>query len=172
MDDRIAVGYLTRPKGVRGWVVAEPLTDDPQRFESLKQVQVEADKRPVVSMTIEDWRLEGTSVLLKFAGIDTPEVAREKILKGYVTIPRDQLAPLPDGQHYVFDLIGCQVVDADNVDLGTVTEVLPMPSADMMVVRRPGGGETMVPMVNDFVESVDTKNRQIRVCGVEELFED
>jgi ribosomal 30S subunit maturation factor RimM len=30
----------------------------------------------------------------------------------------------------------------------------------------------MVPMVGDFVESVDTQARQIRVRGVEELFED
>ncbi|MBT4613251.1 MAG: 16S rRNA processing protein RimM, partial [Gemmatimonadetes bacterium] len=103
---------------------------------------------------------------------DTPEMAREKILKGYVTIPREQLAPLPEGQHYVFDLIGCQVLDAQDVDLGAVTEVLPMPSADMMVVRRPMGGETMVPMVGDFVESVDTQARRIKGRGVEELFED
>jgi 16S rRNA processing protein RimM len=94
------------------------------------------------------------------------------VLKGYVTIPKDQLAPLPEGQHYVFDLIGCQVVDADDVDLGAVTQVLPMPSADVIVVRRPRGGEAMVPMVGDFVESVDTQARQIRVRGVEELFED
>jgi len=172
MDERIAVGYLSRPKGVLGWVVAEPLTGYPQRFESLREVQVEADRRPALKMTIDDWRIEGSSVLLKFAGIDTPEMAREKILKGYVTIPREQLAPLPEGQHYIFDLIGCQVVDAQDVDLGAVTEVLPMPSADMIVVRRPMGGETMVPMVGDFVESVDTQARRIKVRGVEELFED
>ncbi|MBD04087.1 MAG: 16S rRNA processing protein RimM [Gemmatimonadetes bacterium] len=172
MDERITIGYLTRTKGVRGWVVTEPLTDDPQRFEAVEDVVVEIDRREPIELKIEDWRLEGTIVLLKFAGIDTPEEARERVLKGYVTIPKDQLAPLPEGQHYVFDLIGCQVVDADDVDLGAVTQVLPMPSADVIVVRRPRGGEAMVPMVGDFVESVDTQARQIRVRGVEELFED
>ena len=172
MDERITIGYLTRTKGVRGWVVTEPLTDDPQRFEAVEDVVVEIDRREPIELKIEDWRPEGTIVLLKFAGIDTPEEARERVLKGYVTIPKDQLAPLPKGQHYVFDLIGCQVVDADDVDLGAVTQVLPMPSADVIVVRRPRGGEAMVPMVGDFVESVDTQARQIRVRGVEELFED
>ena len=172
MDERITIGYLTRTKGVRGWVVTEPLTDDPQRFKAVEEVVVEIDRREPIELKIEDWRLEGTIVLLKFAGIDTPEEARERVLKGYVTIPKDQLAPLPEGQHYVFDLIGCQVVDADDVDLGAVTQVLPMPSADVIVVRRPRGGEAMVPMVGDFVESVDTQARQIRVRGVEELFED
>lgn len=172
MDERITIGYLTRTKGVRGWVVTEPLTDDPQRFEAVEDVVVEIDRREPIELKIEDWRLEGNIVLLKFAGIDTPEEARERVLKGYVTIPKDQLAPLPEGQHYVFDLIGCQVVDADDVDLGAVTQVLPMPSADVIVVRRPRGGEAMVPMVGDFVESVDTQARQIRVRGVEELFED
>ncbi|MEC9378166.1 MAG: ribosome maturation factor RimM [Candidatus Latescibacterota bacterium] len=172
MDERITIGYLTRTKGVRGWVVTEPLTDDPQRFKAVEDVVVEIDRREPIELKIEDWRLEGTIVLLKFAGIDTPEEARERVLKGYVTIPKDQLAPLPEGQHYVFDLIGCQVVDADDVDLGAVTQVLPMPSADVIVVRRPRGGEAMVPMVGDFVESVDTQARQIRVRGVEELFED
>ena len=140
--------------------------------EAVEDVVVEIDRREPIELKIEDWRLEGTIVLLKFAGIDTPEEARERVLKGYVTIPKDQLAPLPEGQHYVFDLIGCQVVDADDVDLGAVTQVLPMPSADVIVVRRPRGGEAMVPMVGDFVESVDTQARQIRVRGVEELFED
>ena len=172
MDERITIGYLTRTKGVRGWVVTEPLTDDPQRFEAVEDVVVEIDRREPIELKIEDWRLEGTIVLLKFAGIDTPEEARERVLKGYVTIPKDQLAPLPEGQHYVFDLIGCQVVEADDVDLGAVTQVLPMPSADVIVVRRPRGGEAMVPMVGDFVESVETQARQIRVRGVEELFED
>ena len=42
MDERITIGYLTRTKGVRGWVVTEPLTDDPQRFEAVEDGTGEA----------------------------------------------------------------------------------------------------------------------------------
>jgi 16S rRNA processing protein RimM len=171
-QERITVGYLSRTKGVQGWVVAEPLTDDPERFGALRKVRIEVADRPPIGMTIQAWRIQGPSVLLKFVGIDTREAAREKILKGYVTIPRDQVAPLPDGQHYVFDLIGCQVVDEEEKDLGSVSEVLPMPSADVIVVKRAQGRDVMVPMVGDFLGSVDTKARRIQVRGVEELFED
>lgn len=172
VSERISVGYLSRTKGIDGWLVAEPLTDDPQRFATLKSIQVEVDGRPARKLRIQAWRIEGPSVLLKFRGIDTREAAREQVLKGYVTIPREQVAPLPPGQHYVFDLIGCQVVDRDETELGIVAQVLPMPSADVIVVRRPQGPEVMVPMVGDFVESVDTQARRIQVQGVEELFED
>ena len=62
MDERITIGYLTRTKGVRGWVVTEPLTDDPQRFEAVEDVAVEIDRREPIELKIEDWRLEGTIV--------------------------------------------------------------------------------------------------------------
>lgn len=164
------MGYAARAKGVRGEVFVHSLTWRPERFGELARVVVEKPGAPELVLRIEGWRPDGQGALVKFAGIDSPEAARDAVVKGYLTIPRDEVADLPADTYYVFDVVGCQMRDEEGHALGEVTEVLAMPAADVYVVRRLGGGEAMVPAVRDFVLAVDVAGRQVIVRGVEELF--
>lgn len=168
MDQRIAVAYISRSKGVRGHVMAEPLTDDLQRYDALGTVLVQKEGRPDRLFQLEQWHAEKPGVLLKFAGIDTPEAARELLVKGYVTVERDQVPTLPHGSYYIFDLVGCAVEDEKGEAIGTVDEVLEMPSTDVYVVRGPHG-EVLIPAVKDYIKDVHIDQRRIVVAGIEEL---
>ena len=166
---RVAVGYIVRPKGIVGEVQVEPLTHTVERFDELSEVILERTGEPDRRITIEAWRRAHPGILVKFAGVDSPEIARDTLARGYITVPQDEVAPLPDGTHYVFEIIGCSVVDESGVNLGRISEVLEMPSADVYVVRS-GEREVMVPAVESFIVEISIPQQRIVVRGVDELF--
>jgi 16S rRNA processing protein RimM len=69
-------------------------------------------------------------------------------------VARGDLPPLPEGEYWAEDLSGCAVVDGDRV-IGSVVRMLPLPSCEVLEVRREDGGELLVPMVRDAIRSID-----------------
>ena len=167
-SDRVAVGYVVRAKGLRGEVRVEPLTHSIERFEELDEVVLEREGCPDLKLQIESWRFDQPGILLKFAGIDEPETAREKLAKGYLTIPRGQVAPLPEDTYYVFELIGCAVEDESGETVGEIIDVVEMPSADMYVVRH-RDGDVMIPAVRKFVRHISIAEKRVVVSEIESL---
>ena len=165
---RISIGYITRTKGVRGDVKVEALTHDVGRFGELDEVILQKDGRPDRPVRLESWRPEQPGLRLKFVGIDTPEEARDILVKGYITVAPNEVAPLPEGEFYVFELENCAVVDEGGRELGHIAEVLHMPTTDVYVVSD-GGREVLVPAVEDFVVEVDIARQRLVVRGLEEL---
>lgn len=168
MARRVAVAYIFRPWGVRGEVRAEALTHRVDRFSDLRDVVLQCADRPDRQLELERWRTDAKSLLLKFAGIDAPELARSILVGGYVTIAPDQRDLLPQGTHYIDDIVNCTVVSLAGQPLGRVVEVVSMPTTDAYVVRGVKG-EALVPAVGDFV--VEIVPGRVVVQGVEELFE-
>ena len=168
MAGRVAVAYISRPWGVRGEVRAEALTHRVERFSDLRDVVLECAGRPDRPLALERWRVDAKSLLLKFAGIDSPELARSVLAGGYVTIAPDERDALPEGTHYIDDLVDCAVVNSAGEPLGHIVEVVSMPTTDVYVVRG-AKGEALVPAVGDFV--VEIAPGRVVVRGVEELFE-
>ncbi len=168
VQQRVAIGYVVRPKGVRGEAVVEPLTGDVDRFDEVEEVTLERSGQPPKRLRIAGWRIDGRGILVKFAGIDSPERVAGELSKGYLTIPREEVPDPPEGSYYVFDLVGCRVEDEDGSELGKVADVQEMPSADLLVIRN-GQKEVLIPLVGDFVTEVLVSERRVVVAGVEDL---
>ncbi len=167
-QQRIVIGYIARTKGVRGDVKVEVLTHDAERFGEVGEVVVQKDGLADRPLHIEHWRLEQPGVRLKFVGIDSPEEAREVLVKGYITIAPDEVGDLPANTYYVFELENCLVVDEVGSELGRITEVLQMPSTDVYVVKD-GRREILIPAVKDFIVDIDIDQQRLVVRGLEEL---
>lgn len=167
-DQRVAVAYITRTKGVRGEVRAEVLTHTLRRFDLLREVIVQKEGCPDRELRLERWRPEPPAVLLKFAGVDSPEVARQVLVRGYVTVAAEEVLPLPEDVFYVFDLIGCAVESESGERLGKIVDVLPMPSTDVYQVQSEQG-EFLLPAVGDFIAEISVAEKRLVVRGIEEL---
>ncbi len=165
-DDRINIGYVVRTKGVLGEVKVEPLTHSLTRFDEITDLILERRGSPDLQLRIESWRFDQPGILIKFEGFDDPESARDSLVKGYLAIRRDELAPLPENEHYVFDLIGCSIEDESGRRLGEIADVLEMPSADVYVVRHEDR-EVMIPAVREFVRDISISDKRVIVSGVE-----
>ena len=73
-------------------------------------------------------------------------------------MPREDLMPLKEGQHYIFDIIGMTAYDLQDVKLGTVTDVLRTGSNDVYVVTDDEGKETLFAAIPDVVKSIDEES--------------
>lgn len=153
----LQTGKLVSTHGVRGEVKILPWADSPEFLLQFSTLYL--DGQPY---QVEHARVQKTCVLVKLAGIDTVEQAaalREKI----VCIDRAQ-ATLPAGSMFIADLIGLPVYDGEAC-IGTLKEVLSLPSNDVYVVQ--GEAEHLIPAVPEFVLARDLDAGCIRVRLIE-----
>ena len=81
-------------------------------------------------------RSGGDYVLLGLDGVDDREAAQA--LRGCeLCIPRADLPPLAEGEHYLVDLVGLRVVLADGTAIGTVEAAVEYPAAQVLRVACP-----------------------------------
>lgn len=78
-----------------------------------------------------------------------------------IEVERKCLPPLPAGQYYRVDLVGCRVVNQDGIDLGVVEHFVDAPGGVVMVVR--GAREHWLPAAAPHLREVDLASRRIRV---------
>ena len=93
-------------------------------------------------------------------GIDTPEAAKE-LVGASVYVRRKELPPPGEDEYFIADLVGCAVAAVDGALIGHVESVVNGPAHDWLSIRRAGGGESLLPLVSEFVRDVDVANRRI-----------
>lgn len=86
--------------------------------------------------------------------------AAEKLRGTLLTVPRDALPPLTDGEYYHADLLGLAAVTAAGEPLGTVIAIDNFGAGDVLEIERPGvdgkrGKRFMVPMRVEAVPAWD-----------------
>jgi 16S rRNA processing protein RimM len=74
----------------------------------------------------------------------------------------DETPDEPD-EYYDSSLTGCTAVLVDGSELGEVTEVLHLPSQDMLVVRLADERDVLIPFVSEIVPEVDIVARRVVV---------
>jgi 16S rRNA processing protein RimM len=119
-----------------------------------------------------EWsRTQGELALVKLKGIDSREEAME--LNGLtLEVPRSEVPPHPEGEHYMFELVGMKVTRTDGIELGTVADVMETGSNIVYVVKSIDGKETLIPATRDVVERLDYENSEILVRPVPGLFDE
>jgi 16S rRNA processing protein RimM len=168
-DDLIGVARIARPQGLRGEVIADLLTDFPERFAGLRRVYVKRADGRLLLLDLENSRLHKGRVALKFAGCDSVSGA-EELRNARVLIPRDQLVELPEDTYYDFDLIGCEAVATGGQHLGRVEEVRNYGAAPLLVVRD-GERELLIPLALSICVEIDTGRKRIVVNPPEGLLD-
>ena len=122
--DRLEVGRIGRPHGLRGDVTVVMVSDRPERTEP--GTTLFADERPLV---IESARPVRAGWVIRFRGVDDRDAA--EALRGAVL----SAEPLDVDDVFAHDLIGCAVEDTNGRALGTVTAIQPNPAHDLLVLE-------------------------------------
>jgi 16S rRNA processing protein RimM len=172
VEGLIAIGRIVKAFGVRGDVIVQPMTDDPDRFTGGSRVflgkaahAVAGTGADLTETTIEFAQQDGRGVRLHLAAVPD-RTAAEKSVRMYVLIPKMERRELEDGRYYVNDLIGLAVISTDGEHLGVLANVLRMPGHDVYVVRD-NGSEFMIPAVKEFIRAVDLDARTVTVSLIE-----
>jgi 16S rRNA processing protein RimM len=157
--ERIIIGKVLSPHGVKGEVRVLPLTDFPERFQKTKSVWSDARN---TYLEIENIREQKEYLLIKFAKVNNRDQA-EELTNSYLTIDREQLMELSPGHYYHFQIIGLRVYDLEGSYLGEVTDILETGANDVYVVRRTGKKDLLIPALKIIVKEIDIKEKQMIV---------
>jgi 16S rRNA processing protein RimM len=172
--DTVVVGRIGRPHGVRGLLTVEVRTDDPDlRFAPGAVLITEpAERGP---LTVADKRWHSGTLLLRLAGPDGEVIgdreAADTLRNTRLLVPVADLPELEDpDSFYDHQLVGLRAQLPDGALLGEVTAVR-HEGAELLVVRRPDGGDLLVPFVSAIVPTVDVAAGHLVVDPPEGLLE-
>ena len=96
-------------------------------------------------LTLKSLRPGNNGAIARFAEV-TDRNAAEAARGTELTVPREALPPLAEGEYYHADLIGLPCVSTDGEDLGRCVAVENFGSGDVIEIERPDGKRFMVPM--------------------------
>lgn len=165
----IVIGKITKPKGIKGEVKVVPLTDNPERFKLLTEVQLDGERFKSAVLEIERCSLSAKAVILKLRGIETRNQAEE--LKGcYITIQEEQTVPLKEGNYFIHQIVGLTAVDENGEMLGKVIDIRPNPGNDIFVIEK-DSKEFLIPAVKEIVTDIDLDKGRIVINNIEGLLD-
>ena len=154
MEKYLEIGKILNTHGVRGTVKIDPWCDKPSVLVSQKAVYLKkADG--YYPLNIVHASSNGTLVLASFEGITTVEEAAK--LKNTIIYAERSSIPVPEGSHFIVDLIGLDVINADSGKVyGKIANVLPG-AHDIYEIDTPSG-KAYLPAVAEFVDRVDLES--------------
>ena len=161
----LRVARIVRPQGHTGEVLAELLTDFPDRFAGEARVWLRSgEDGPVREATVTSYRLHGGRLVLRFA--DCASMNDAEALRGLeIVVPWAERRALDEDEVYVAELVGCTLVDArDDRPVGVIADVDAASGAGtLLVVERPDGGELLVPFVKAYAPAWDLQARVLHM---------
>ena len=167
----LAVARTVKTRGLKGEIVAELLTDFPERFDGLKELTAIAPANRVFQLKLERHWFQGPRIVLKFSGYDTPEAA-QALVGCELAVPESERVELLEDEFYDWELAGCRVETVSGEMLGHAREVLHIGPNDILVVaRETGGHEYLIPFVAAICVEVNLADKLIRVDPPEGLLE-
>lgn len=155
----LLVGTIRRPHGVHGELLMDVATDFPERLQSGVKVFLGAAHVPTV---IAARRAHSRGLLVKFQGVDTPEAAGTYRNEPVWVLAADR-PPLPAGQYYHHQLLGCIVEDEVRGSIGILDQILVTGANDVYIIRTAEGREILLPAIDGVVLNIDLEKRAIRV---------
>jgi 16S rRNA processing protein RimM len=168
--DVIVVAHIVKTRGLRGEVVADLLTDFPDRFAGLKSVIGLATDGTRRSLEIEEHWFHGDRLVLKFEGFDSIDEAKA-LVNCHLAVPAEDRIQLPQDSFYEWELIGCRVESVGGALVGEVAEVMRTGGVELLKVVDETGRDRLVPMASDIVVEIDKVKRLIRIDPPEGLLE-
>lgn len=183
VDDWVWLARIRRAQGRKGEVLAELLTDFPEKFSERKKLWLlwsstspsDSPAAPQVPPPREvelvaHWLHKG-GVVLHFAGVDSISAA-ETLAGLIVAVPRAQRAAVPDDEVHIADLIGCTVFEVTSpgpVAIGQIENVDRTAGPVPLLIVQGRKGEILIPFARSYLRAIDVAARRVEMALPEGL---
>jgi 16S rRNA processing protein RimM len=169
-DSPVIVARAVKVKGLKGEIVAELLTDFPERFEHIDQFFAISPEGEQIAVVLEHFSFQGERVVLKLAGCDSIESAGAFVGFDFA-VPDTDKVELAEDEYYDWELEGCRVETANGEFLGQVTGIMRTGGANLLAVASEGRESKLIPMVESILIGVDKQKKLIVVDPPEGLLD-
>jgi 16S rRNA processing protein RimM len=170
--ENFLVAQFGKTVGLKGELKLNLHTDFPEQFFKGRVLKTQRG-----NLEIEEYNPK--RALIKIVGYNNPEDARVLTnTKIYSTEDETrEYCNLKEGQYFWFDLIGCSVVEDDEV-LGLIKDIQRLPQGDYFLVDTNAklvGGKFaksfLLPYLPNFIKSVDIASKKIIATGAKDILE-
>lgn len=175
--NRVTLARILRPRGRRGEVAAEILTDFPDRLTQLENALLwDGNHVPRKAAIRACWlsRGHGGQAIFHFENSDSISDA-EKLVGLEIQVPIADRVALPADNYYVSDLTGCEVMEqreSGQCKIGIVRDVQ-FTGEDITgtpnLVLESADGELLIPLATEICKRIDVAARRIEVVLPEGL---
>lgn len=151
--DRLTVGKVAKPQGVGGELKITPLTDDANRFKSLKKVYIDD-----AEYAVDKVRISPNGVFVTLRGVcdrNAAETLRDKDIQ----IQRKDAVALEKDRYFIVDVISSKIYVGEEM-IGELVDVLQYGAADVYVISTKKG-RVMIPAIKRILLSVDVERKKI-----------
>ncbi len=163
----IIIGKVVSTQGNKGEVNVLPLTDSIDRFKNLDNVFLRSKKSQTI-LNVEKIRKRKDTVILKLKDIENIEEAK-MIVGSFLEVERKNAVKLPKETYFIFEIIGFEVYDENNIFLGKVENVISTGSNDVYVVKSKDKEELFIPAIREVVKNVNLEKKRITIKMVDGL---
>jgi 16S rRNA processing protein RimM len=165
-SDKICVGVITKPHGIKGHVCIRSYCENPMQI---------FDYSPITTARGDVMQLKSIGETRGFIVAEINDIktrtAAELLAQTELYIQRTQLVDLSEKDtnvFYVSDLIGLEIISSNGESLGTVLSVENYGAGDLLDCR--GKKEFMVPFSEEAISSIDQDQKKIVVTEYTEAF--
>ncbi len=152
-SDRVLLGVVAAPHGVRGLVRIKSFTDDPMKLAAYGPLSDEAGKKVY---RVEALSAARGAVLARIEGV-ADRTAAEAIRGLRLYVERNQLPDAGEREWYEADLIGLAAVGRDGKDWGKVVAFHDFGAGSVMEVS----GGAMLPFTDEAVPEIDVEGGKV-----------
>jgi 16S rRNA processing protein RimM len=156
---QLVVARIGRAHGIRGEVSVEVRTDEPELRLGPGAV-VATDPPSAGPLVIATGRVHSGRLMLRFEGVSDRNAA--EALRGVLLIAEVDPEERPEDPEEFYDhqLVDLCVVTRDGEQVGRIEEITHLPYQDLLVVRRPDGGQVLIPFVSAIVPEIDLSEQR------------
>jgi 16S rRNA processing protein RimM len=151
-DERVCLGRIGAPQGIRGEVRVQSFTADPMAIADYGPLRSKDGKQ---SLEIEALRPARHGLVARFKGV-FDRTAAEQLRNLELYVSRDRLPPVAADEFYHADLIGLKAITQNGGDFGTVVAIHNFGAGDVLELRPGGRSSTvMLPFTASTVPVID-----------------
>ena len=161
-NETVLIGRVGSPVGIKGEVRIILYAQDSTNLKEGKVLLLERAGK-TLSTAVKRVRYQKDRPVVKLDGVDDRNYAEE--IRGMeVSIYASDLEELPEGEHYVRDLIGCRVIDiTDGREVGMLKDVIQNTAQSILDVTTADGRSVLIPAVDAFMRGIDEEAGIIKV---------
>ena len=156
---RFILGLVGPSFGLEGFVKVKPFSGETGHFSRLKKVTLRQNGEEK-TWDLAEIAVRGDFLLMRFAGIDNPEAA-ESLKGAQIVAGREYAAPLNEGEYYVDDLKGLQVVSNKGETLGHICDVVDGGGGQLAEVKLISGEIRFAPFRKEFFAGISLEEGRI-----------
>ena len=158
-EDCFYLGKIVKKYSFKGELLVKLDTDDPSIYTKMESVFIDKNKN-LIPFFIERSSLHKSTLLrVKFEDIDNEEDA-DKLLKSELYLPLEFLPQLTGNKFYYHEIFGFEAEDLSFGLIGIIKGVNDSTNQAILEIDR-NGSEILIPLIDDFIKSVDRAQKKI-----------